>query len=224
VSFAEELELLPSYMVYLAGCNLRCSFCLQREECISGGGRGEEVRPARFARDLERIVRRGARTINLAGGEPSLHLHTILQIAAGAGRPLPLVLNSNMYMTPEALELLDGVVEVYLADFKFGNDRCAAAIAGAGRYVDVVRRNLLAAAARGRLLVRHLLLPGHVECCFVPIARWMAAHLPSAPLHVMDGFVPSWRGGDGLDRLVSIREISLARRWVEDLGLVRYAG
>src|SRR5690606_38110751 len=128
LSLAEELELLPSYMVYLGGCNFRCSFCVQAPRCFVARG-GEPVDAPELAEELRSVVAQGARTINLLGGEPSLHLHTILRIAERAPG-LPLVLNSNMYMTPRVLELLDGVVRLDLADLKFGDDACARELAG----------------------------------------------------------------------------------------------
>ncbi len=220
VSYAEELPLLPSYMVYLGGCNFRCRFCVQAPACFDPR-LGVQVSPAEVARDLERVVARGARTINLLGGEPSLHLHTVLEIAAEAEQPLPLVLNSNMYMTPEVIDLLDGVVAMYLADFKFGNDACARSIAGVERYMEVVTRNLRLAVAQAPMIVRHLLMPGHFECCFRPVVQWLAEHLPQVPFTLMTGYVPAWRaGGCGqLGRTLATEERDRAVRLVTELGL-----
>jgi putative pyruvate formate lyase activating enzyme len=224
VSYAEELDLLPSYMVYLGGCNFRCRFCVQAPGCFDPGG-GHRVVPEAAAGDFGRVVSRGARTINLLGGEPSMHLHTILEIAAAAESPLPIVLNSNMYMTPEVIELLDGVVTLYLADFKFGNDMCAERIAGVRRYVGVVTRNLLLASGRSRVIVRHLLMPGHVECCLRPVASWMAEHLPEAEITLMTGYLPAWRavGMPGLSGCLSEAERTEADRVIDELGLRRAA-
>ncbi len=213
ISFAEETELLPSYMVYLGGCNFRCRFCVQAPRCFDPHG-GVPVIPGESSRDFARIVERGARTINLLGGEPSLHLHTLLEIAAAAEVPLPLVLNSNMYMTPEVLALLDGVVTAYIADFKFGNDDCAQNLASVHRYVEVVTRNLLLVHGRADLFVRHLVMPGHGVCCLEPVARWLAAQLPGAKVSLMTGYVPAWRacgGGGPMNRCLQPEEIEHAR-------------
>jgi putative pyruvate formate lyase activating enzyme len=225
VSYAEELDLLPSYMVYLGGCNFRCRFCVQAPACFAPR-LGVPVDPDEAAQDFGRIVARGARTINLLGGEPSLHLHTILEIAAAADEPLPLVLNSNMYMTPEVIELLDGVVSLYVADFKFGQDRCAKELAGVDRYIEVVTRNLLLAERTADLIVRHLVMPGHLDCCFRPVARWMAEHLPETRFSLMTGYVPAWRTPsrtDGLSRCLTQSECAEAERFTAQLGL-RSAG
>jgi putative pyruvate formate lyase activating enzyme len=225
VSFAEEFDLIPSYMVYFGGCNFRCRFCVQAPTCFAGK-LGSKVEPAAAAQDFARIVGRGAKTINLLGGEPSLHLHTILEIAAAAaarGESLPLVLNSNMYMTPEVIDLLDGVVPLYVADFKFGNNTCACDLAGIDRYVQVVTRNLLLAASRAQVIVRHLLMPGHLDCCLRPVADWVAAHLPKAKFTLMTGYVPAYRAvspGDPLSRCLTEEERSAAELLVEELGLI----
>ncbi|MFO0872448.1 MAG: radical SAM protein [Phycisphaerales bacterium] len=224
VSYAEELRLLPSYMVYLAGCNFRCRFCVQGPECFDPR-RGLELDPAEAAADFARLVGRGARTINLLGGEPSMHLHTILEIAAAAEQPLPLALNSNMYMTPEVIELLDGVVSLYIADFKFGNDDCAARLAGIDRYVEIVSRNLVLAAERAEVLVRHLVMPGHIECCLRPVARWLETNLPGAAVTLMTGYIPAWRAGDDphIGRCLTADERAAAERIADDHGLRRSA-
>ncbi|MFO0829444.1 MAG: radical SAM protein [Phycisphaerales bacterium] len=223
VSFAEELDLVPSYMVYLSGCNLRCRFCVQGPTCFSPVA-GEPVDVEALARECEAVVARGAKVINVLGGEPSIHLHTLLELAAAAESPLPIALNSNMYMTPEVLEALDGVVAVYVADLKFGDDECARRIAGVERYVETVRRNLLAAARQAPVIVRHLLMPGHFDCCFVPTVEWLAAHLPDAAFTLMTSYVPAWRAardGSELGRTTTVDEAERAARLVESLGLKR---
>jgi len=223
LSYAEELELLPSYMVYFAGCNLRCSSCIQIPACLDAN-HGTAVAADPLVQMAKQAAAQGARTINLVGGEPSLHVHTILEMAATGDTPLPMVLNSNMYMSPAVLDWLDGIVNLYLADFKFGNDACAARIAGAPNYTNVVTRNLQRAAGQGKLLVRHLLLPGHVNCCLKPVVQWMARQLPAVPLHVMYSYTQGWRcDSEGeLNRLVSSEEIAAAEGWMKTTGVRQY--
>jgi putative pyruvate formate lyase activating enzyme len=220
VSFAEEPQLIPSSMVYLGGCNFRCRFCVQAPLCFAPR-EGSRLDPEAAARDLKREVAAGVRSVNLLGGEPSLHVHTILRMAAAARPPLPLVLNSNMYMTPQVIDWLDGVVATYLADFKFGNDRCARRLAGVDRYVEVVTRNLRHAARRAEVIVRHLLMPGHLDCCLRPVAAWVAEHLPGARFNLMTGYVPAARavGAGELGRCLGADERLAARQCLRELGL-----
>lgn len=223
VSYAEELELLPSYMVYFAGCNFRCSFCVQAPTCFDPRA-GEPVDPATLGAECVSVLDRGARTINLLGGEPSLHAHTILEMAAAVWpRRLPLLLNSNFYMSPAVLELFEGVIEVSLADLKFGNDGCALRIAKIPGYFGVVTRNLLHAAPWSRMMIRYLAMPGHNECCLRPVARWVATHLPGCRFNLMNGYVPAWQAGrfdrGELSRLATRDETARAEEIVAEFGL-----
>jgi putative pyruvate formate lyase activating enzyme len=223
ISYAEEGDLLPSYMVYLGACNLRCRFCVQGPGCFAPA-EGCRVDAREAARDFARVVDRGARTINLLGGEPSLHLHTILEIAAASDRALPLVLNTNMYMSPEVIDLLEGVVTLYLADFKFGDNGCAKSLAGIERYVEVVRRNLLHASRTTPLIVRHLLMPGHFDCCLRPVVDWLASELPGTPLSLMTSYVPAWRAASDegpMSRCLTDEERRRAEAYAASSGLRR---
>jgi putative pyruvate formate lyase activating enzyme len=70
------------------------------------------------------------------------------------------VWKSDFHGTPEALTLLDGVVDVYVADFKFGNDACASRLSGINGYLPIVTRNLALASQQAELIIRHLLTAG----------------------------------------------------------------
>lgn len=189
LSLNEELELIPAFRVFLAGCNFRCIFCDEGPTCFRPDV-GQRVEVDDWASALCDALDSGAKTISLLGGEPSLHVHTILALAAAAPQPLSLALNTNMYMTPQVLGLLDGVVTVYLADFKFGNDHCAQELAGVPRYMEVVCRNLMRANSSADVIVRHVLLPGHLDCCFYPMANWLAENLPGIRFQLYPGYVP----------------------------------
>ncbi len=112
---------------------------------------------------------------------------------AGCDLPLPVVWKSNFYGTIEGFALLEGLVDVYVADLKFGNDTCARQMAGVDGYMQIVTRNLLHVAQGARLIIRHLLLPGHLECCYRPVVDWMCRHLPEVPLRIMTGYLPRWQ-------------------------------
>jgi len=112
---------------------------------------------------------------------------------AGVEHLPPVVWKSDFHFTPEALELLEGVVDIFIADYKFGNDACAKRLSGINNYTAIVRRNLLAAVGKARLIVRHLVMPGHFECCWLPVARWLAENLPEVEVSIRGGFMPRWR-------------------------------
>ncbi len=192
VEYGEELQLVPSHLFYLSGCDLRCAFCIAEANAFDPS-RGRELTRELFRDAVEWGRSQGARNVQWVGGEPTIHIPAILNAMSGCERLPPIVWKSDFYGTPGAFALLDGIVETYVADFKFGNDACALRIASVKNYVEVVTRNLRTAIGQGSLIVRHLLLPGHFDCCYRPIVRWMQEHLPEATFSLRDGYLPKWR-------------------------------
>ena len=99
-----------------------------------------------------------------------------------------------MYMTPEAMKLLADVIDIWLPDFKYGNDKCAKRLSAAPYYVEVVVRNLVIAVDNGDMIIRHLVLPGHVQCCSKPVMRLIASRLPVDRIlvNIMDQYRPEY--------------------------------
>ena len=192
IEYGEEPELIPSHLFYLSGCDLRCVFCIAGINAFDPS-RGGDLTSDWFNRTVQWGQERGARNIQWVGGEPTIHLPAILEAMSRCPDLPPVVWKSDFHGTPEAFELLDGAVDVYVADFKFGNDQCAKRLAGIDDYLRIITRNLQLAARQTRLIVRHLLLPGHAECCYEPILRWMSDHLPEVPFSLREGYMPSWR-------------------------------
>lgn len=192
VDHAEEQILSPSLLIYLSGCDLRCDFCISESNAFEAQ-QGVRLTAEGLDHLLAWGIDQGARTLQWLGGEPTIHVPAILDALSGCRRRLPIVWKSDFFGTPQVWQLLDSVVDIYVADFKFGNDDCAERIAGVRRYVPIVTRNLLDVAGRGSLIVRHLLLPGHEACCLVPILGWLQQELPGVPLSLRDGYLPRWR-------------------------------
>ncbi len=192
VEYGEEIALKPSHIVYLSGCNLRCAFCIAEENAFEPR-LGQPLTAQLLAQIVAWGRQQGARNLQWAGGEPTIHVPTILDAMAGLPDPPPVVWKSNFYATTESFRLFRGFVDVYVADFKFGNDACAKRIAGVDRYFATVARNLHIAAEQGDLIVRHLLLPGHFDCCCRPIVDWMQSHLSTVKFSIRDGYLPCWK-------------------------------
>jgi putative pyruvate formate lyase activating enzyme len=217
VEYGEEMEIIPSHLFYLSGCDLRCAFCIAEEKAFNPSI-GTELTAEFLASALAEGRRRGARNIQWVGGEPTIHLPAVLRAMAGCRDLPPVVWKSDFYGTPEAFELLNDVADIYVADFKFGNDGCAKQIAKVNRYVDTVTRNLAIAARQGDLIVRHLLLPGHFECCYRPIVDYLARELPEVKFSIRDGYLPRWQArhygalAHPLDAEVAAKAVELAAR------------
>jgi putative pyruvate formate lyase activating enzyme len=133
----------------------------------------------------------------------------------------PIVWKSDFYGTPAAFELLHEIVDVYVADFKFGNDDCARQLAKIDRYVSTVTRNFTIATDQSDLIVRHLLLPGHFDCCFRPIVDHMARELPAVKFSLRDGYLPRWqsRHYGGLAHPLAAETARRARDYASSIGL-----
>jgi putative pyruvate formate lyase activating enzyme len=216
----DELELIPTFAVALNGCDLRCAFCISGADSWNAGA-GAPFDAGAAARRAVAALDRGARTIMLLGGEPTVHLPAALEFVSLLPADALLVWKTNAHGSVEARPLLDGMFDVWVADLKFGNDTCARSLAQIAHYSAVVRGNLLWAAGRAELIVRHLLMPGHLECCWKPAAQWLASALPGVKTNLRGGFWPAWqsRRHPQLRRPVSAAESAAAWAWAQDLGL-----
>jgi putative pyruvate formate lyase activating enzyme len=188
---SDELELIPTFAVALSGCDLRCDFCITGATSWNARA-GEGFDAHAMAIKAKATLQNGARTIMVLGGEPTIHLPAVLELVSLLPKTAKLIWKTNAHGSAQARELLDGMFDVWLADFKFGNDTCAQRLAKTPDYVRVVRANLLWAKAHSELIVRHLLMPGHVECCWQPVAEWLAENLPGVKVNLRSGFWPAW--------------------------------
>ena len=172
--FGEEAPLVGtggSGTIFFSSCNLLCSFCQNYE--ISHLAEGEEVEPKEFAAMMMHLMQRGCHNINFV--TPTHVVPQILQaltLAIEAGLRLPLVYNCGGYELVSTLRLLDGILDIYMPDFKFWNDkwsqrfcgapdyrhRAMAAIGEMHRQVGDLAVDEAGVAFRG-LLVRHLVMP-----------------------------------------------------------------
>jgi putative pyruvate formate lyase activating enzyme len=192
VEYGEELELIPSHLFYLSGCDLRCKFCIAEANAFDPRI-GAPLTAEFLAKAISQGQRYQPRNIQWVGGEPTIHISAILEAMCGQVSLPHVVWKSDFYSTPSAYELLDGVVDTYVADFKFGNNACARQIASVEQYVEIVTRNLRIASEQTDLIIRHLLLPGHFDCCYRKIVSWVSEELPNAKFSLRDGFLPRWQ-------------------------------
>ena len=184
----EEEGLNPSHQIYFAGCNLRCEHCSLFE--------WNEQPDAADVVDVdwlaERIAQRqaeGAKTVNLLGGEPAVSVYGILELLGRIDAASRVVWNSNMYYSRVVGDLLSGLVNVFLADLKCGSD-CCGDMLGADDYTETARKRILDEVGRADVIVRHLVLPGHFECCVEPTLNWIADKAGSVRVSIRGDYVP----------------------------------
>ncbi len=220
IHIGEEPEIIPSHTIFFAGCTFRCMHC-QNSEIIENPT-GDYPVDDDLRKRIENRFMRGARNVNLVGGNPDQHLHNILDIFTNVDVPVPVIWNSNMYHSSEAERLLRGFVDLYLADFKYGSGDCAKEISDVDNYWNVVTRNFTSAREHADIYIRHLLLPSHVECCAKPIMEWVSLNLPKAKFNLMFQFHASYKsfGHPDLGRILSAPEKQRSLELLEKYGLV----
>ncbi len=220
IEYGEEPELLPCHLFYTSGCDLRCAFCIAEENAFDPS-RGTLLTPSFLNDAIQWGIGQGARTLQWVGGEPTIHAPGILECMKSVDQLPPVVWKSDFYMTPETIALLEPWVSWFVADFKFGNNACAEQIASVPNYFEIVTRNLLLASQSSDLIIRHLLLPGHFECCVEPITSWLREHLPEARINLLSGYLPKWRAqrDETLNRMVTRSEFARAKNHLLSAGL-----
>ncbi len=216
--------------IFFSGCVLRCLFC--QNATISQLGEGEELRVADLARIMLHLQELGCTNVNLVTPtHQAPQIVAALSLAREAGLRLPLVWNCGGYESVEALQLLAGIVDIYMPDFKYGDDAAAASLSAAPDYVERAQEALRemhrqvgdlvvenGVAVRG-LLVRHLVLPHGIagsEAVFRYLAREIS---PQTFVNVMAQYRPAHRARERaeLARPITRAEheaaLALARRF-----------
>ena len=94
-------------------------------------------------------------------------------------------------MSNETLHILRSLMDVWLPDFKFGPGKCALDLSRTPWYWDTVTNNLKLIHGWGEdLVIRHLIMPNHVECCTKPVLDWISLNIPEVPVNIMDQYYP----------------------------------
>ena len=221
--------------IFFSWCNLRCVFCQNWE--ISHKGVGRAVQPRELAAMMLELQEQGCHNINLVS--PSHVVAQILaavEIATTEGLRLPLVYNTGGYDSVEALALLDGVIDIYMPDMKYGDSLIARKYSKVRNYVEINRKAVkemhrqvgdlildASGLAQRGLLIRHLVLPGNLAGS-EQILDFIAHEIsPNTYLNLMDQYRPCYRADEypPLDRPISISEYSTALELAKRYGLRR---
>ncbi|MDR2181854.1 MAG: radical SAM protein [Treponema sp.] len=230
--------------IFVCGCNLGCVFCQNRQITGHGGGRppGRAAGPDEFARICTALEERGAANINIVTGS-----HAIPALAAGiraaraAGLGLPVLWNSSAYENPCALEMLRGLVDIFLPDLKTLDSGLSARLLNAPGYPEAAAAAITTMlglandasgntlAGGGRVMVRHLVLPGELESTRT-VLRWFAGTCAAAGalLSLMFQYTPlppdkaanaRAGGGSAPARFISEAEYRTVIGWLGEFGI-----
>jgi len=237
--FGEEAPLVGSGgsgTVFFASCNLACVFCQNWQ--ISQAREGEEASPEQLARMMLWLQQRGCHNINLVS--PTIYgpqILAALPYAIEGGLRLPLVYNTGGYDSLPMLRLLDGVVDVYMPDIKYSDDRMAARYSLVKGYYGAAKEALKemhrqvgdlvvedGVAVRG-LIIRHLVLPEGIAGT-AEVMRFIAEELsPDSYVNVMEQYRPDHKAVryPALTRRITGEEYREAVRAAQGCGLHRLA-
>lgn len=222
--------------IFISDCSLLCVFCINWQ--IAHRGDGTRTSHERLANMMIDLQRRGCHNINFVSPTHVLpHIIKALRIAIGRGLRLPLVYNSSGYEMVEVIQMLDGIFDIYLPDFKYQSgevaarfsrgatdypERAAAAIKEMHRQVGVLQ-TANGIAQRG-LLIRHLVMPENLAGTdgFV---RWVANELGTdTHVNIMSQYTPMFQANQHppLDRRITREEFDVAMNWARDAGLKNF--
>jgi putative pyruvate formate lyase activating enzyme len=235
--FGEERPLVGSGgsgTLFFAHCSLRCAFCQNWE--ISQAGEGRDRSVDELAHMMLALQERGCHNINVVTPTHyAAHILLALDEAAAKGLRVPLVYNTSGWERLEILEMLDGVVDIYLTDFKYAEAAMAERYsAGAASYPEVTKAALLemhrqvgvarpaedGLVYRG-LMIRHLVMPNGVSGTR-EVVEWIASSLPrDTYVNLMSQYRPEHEalGYPKIARRLTRDEYQEAVGWARDAGL-----
>jgi putative pyruvate formate lyase activating enzyme len=221
--------------IFFSGCNLRCVFCQNYD--VSWQVQGEEVSRERLAEMMLELQALGCHNINWVTPEHVVpQILEALPIALTRGLRLPIVYNTSSYDSPDSLQLMDGVVDVYMPDIKLWTSARARRYLGKREYADVMQANVKEmhrqvgdlvlderGLARRGLIVRHLVMPGLLDETEA-ILRFVADELgPDTYVNLMGQYYPAGRTDkyEEIDRRPHRDELEQAFEIADAVGLTR---
>ena len=223
--------------IFFAWCNLRCVFCQNYE--TSQDGQGGIVSPQRIAQMMYELQQEGCHNINFVTPEHVVpQILEALPFAYEVGVRLPIVYNTSSYDSLTSIELMDGIADIYMPDFKFWSAERSKLYMKAEDYPEVARRAIRAmhdqvgnlvinenGLARRGLLIRHLVMPGMLDETR-SILEWIAAELgTNTYINLMDQYHPAGKVSavqyHEINRRTLSSEFLEAKRIAWSLGLHR---
>jgi len=220
--------------IFFSGCNLRCVFCQNWD--ISQNAVGAECPPEKVAGLMLDLQRQGCHNINFVTPEHVVpQVLEAIALAIPRGLRLPIVYNTSAYDSVASLKLLDGIVDIYMPDFKFWERETARRLAKAKDYPDRAREAIQEmhrqvgplkfghdGLARRGVLVRHLVMPGRLEDTR-QIVGWLAGLSKDTYLNLMDQYYPAWKAKTN-PRFADINRRVTHPEMAQAAGLARAAG
>ncbi|MFX1518962.1 MAG: radical SAM protein [Promethearchaeota archaeon] len=227
----EEAPLVPSGTIFFTSCNFCCVFCQNYDISQVYPENGVEVPPEKLASIARNLKREGARNINYVGGDPTPNLHVIVESLKYSDINVTQLWNSNLYCSEETMNILLDIMDFWLPDMKYYSDECAKEFSIVPNYWTVISRNHKLAydhgggPDHGEMIIRHLVLPNHVDCCTIPILEWIAENCPKVLVNIMAQYRPTHLVGrnkkySSINRRPTSKEMEKAYNTADALGII----
>lgn len=216
--------------VFFSGCTLKCVFCQNYE--ISDGHKGRAVTPKELADCYKRLEEQGVHNINLVTAD---HYVTAVAESLNIYKPsVPVVYNCSGYTSPKTLSILDGLVDIYLPDFKYSDDALAIKYSSAPNYVNTasaaIKEMIFQAGTpvidedgmmKKGVIVRHLILPSHTKNSLGVLDIIKRSYDKQVLVSLMCQYVPVNKAHDfpKINRTVTRREYDKVKSELYALGL-----
>ena len=222
--------------IFFSGCPMHCVFC--QNYSISNGSRklaenaeANEVSPEKLREIYFRLIEQGAHNINLV--TPTHYTDGIIKSLQG-GLPVPVIWNTSGYERIETLQKLEGIVQIYLPDFKYSSSLLADEYSKAADYPEIAEaaiREMIRQAGKYELdkngiiksgvIVRHLVLPGHVKNSKAVIKYLLETYQDQILISIMNQYtpMPQVSGDPLLSRKVTKREYEKVIDYALELGM-----
>jgi putative pyruvate formate lyase activating enzyme len=217
--------------VFFSGCALRCRYCQNYQ--ISQEKLGDALEAKELAELFLRLQNRGCHNLDLVSPTPHLpFIFQALEIAVPRGLKIPLVYNTHGYLLKEVLDLLEGIVDIYLPDMKYAEAQDSESLSQAGNYplfnlaavkamyhqVGTLKTDAEGLAVRG-LLVRHLVLPAG-RSNSVQVLQRLSDLSRRIPISLMAQYRPAYQSLDRppLHRSLEYQEYDAVVAQAEELG------
>ena len=226
VHAVEEPVINPSIVTNIAGgCALCCQYCIDHELWDNTGNLTfSEMTPERYwqrANDHKKVDV-PINTIEFTNATETLHSVIAVLSKAPAKDNYPVVLNIHLYGTKLFYTLAAMVTDVWLVDLRYGSNDCARKLSMVDDYMKYAEIGLESICSMdSRVIVRILILPGHITCCHEPALRLLSKYKDKIWLSILDQYVPEHKAYlfDDLNRRPSDKEIMSVRKMANDLGL-----
>ncbi|MBI4691205.1 MAG: 4Fe-4S cluster-binding domain-containing protein [Nitrospirae bacterium] len=196
VHLGEEKEVGTTCAIEMVGCNIHCKFCQK----------GELINPTSgipFNKEIWKEIKKeyenyGFDSISFLGGNPDQSIKGILDFLEKTpewAASLPVVWHTNGYSKPQLYNLLNGLIDLWVIDFKYFKNECAVNLSGTRNYVETAQMAVETICSLSKdvpVIIRHLLLPGHTTCCQKPLIEWLTNFRSDIIFHPMSQYKPLW--------------------------------